>query len=157
MENQLHLWGSNGFIDTLPKNVFKKKTLKSSIAEIINDRTNPLWTLFLQVEEHYLNNDYTYQLLKRGTNIIYNERLNNVIINTFEFDIESLDWFILVKANDSVITINDLQVKIEEEFKEKILNIELIHVLEELKSIRLIYATENYSEIVTAINTNDVI
>lgn len=157
VENQLHLWGSNGFIDTLPKNVFKKKNLKSSIVEIINDRTNPLWTLFLQVEEHYLNNDYTYQLLKRGTNIIYNERLNNVIINTFEFDIESLDWFILVKANDSVITINDLQVKIEEEFKEKILNIELIHVLEELKSIRLIYATENYSEIVTAINTNDVI
>lgn len=144
-------------MDTLPKSVFKKKNLKSSIVEIINDRTNPLWTLFLQVEEHYLNNDYTYQLLKRGTNIIYNERLNNVIINTFEFDIESLDWFILVKANDSVITINDLQVKIEEEFKEKILNIELIHVLEELKSIRLIYATENYSEIVTAINTNDVI
>ena len=144
-------------MDTLPKSVFKKKNLKSSIVEIINDRTNPLWTLFLQVEEHYLNNDYTYQLLKKGTNIIYNERLNNVIINTFEFDIESLDWFILVKANDSVITINDLQVKIEEEFKEKILNIELIHVLEELKSIRLIYATENYSEIVTAINTNDVI
>lgn len=157
VENQLYLWGSNSFIDALPKSVFKKKNLKSSIVEIINDRTNPLWTLFQQVEEHYLNNDYTYQLLKKRTSIIYNERLNNVIINTFEFDVESLDWFILVKANESVITINELQTKIEKEFKEKILDIELIHVLEELKSIRLIYATENYSEIVTVINTNDII
>lgn len=157
VEDQLHLWDSNSLIDTLPKNFFKKKNLESSIVELVNNRINPLWTLFQQVEEHYLNNNYTYQLLKKGKSIIYNERLNNVIINTFEFEMESLDWFILLKANDSVITINDLQIQIEKEFKENILNIELLNVLEELKSIRLIYATNDYSEIVTIINTNDII
>lgn len=157
VENQLYLWDSNSIIDALPKNFFKKKNLESSIVEFVNYRINPLWNLFQQVEEHYLNNDYAYQLLKKDKSIIFNERLNNVIINTFEFDIESLDWFVLVKANDSVVTINDLQVEIEKEFKEKVLNIELINVLEELKSIRLIYATEDYSEIVTVININNVI
>ncbi len=157
VENQLHSWGSNSFMDALPKSFFKKKNLEASIVELVNNKINPLWTLFQQVEEHYLNNDYTYQLLKKERSIIYNERLNNAIINTFEFDIDSLDWFILLKANESVITINDLQSKIEKEYKEEILNIELINVLEELKSIRLIYSTDNYSEIVSIIDTNNII
>ena len=131
--------------------------LRKNVVELVNNKINPLWTLFQQVEEHYLNNDYTYQLLKKERSIIYNERLNNAIINTLEFDIDSLDWFILLKANESVITINDLQSKIEKEYKEEILNIELINVLEELKSIRLIYSTDNYSEIVSIIDTNNII
>jgi radical SAM superfamily enzyme YgiQ (UPF0313 family) len=157
VENYLHLWDSNGFTNALPKSFFRNKTLESSIVEVMNNRVNPLWDLFQQVELHYLNNDYTYQLLKKEKSIIYNERLNNEIINTFEFDIESLDWFILLKANDSVVTINDLQIKIENEFKKQILNIELFNVLETLKSVRLIYATDDYSEIVTIVNTSNIL
>jgi hypothetical protein len=53
-------------------------------------------------------NTHEYELLIGQENILYRERLNNIVINEFEFLESSLDWFILKKGNDSVTSITNI-------------------------------------------------
>jgi hypothetical protein len=95
--------------------------------------------------------------LKKNENIIYRERLNGEIVNEFEFDKSSLDWYVLECGNDVVTSLNYILSSLETHFETKFLNVEIFNVLENLISAHLIYASSDYSEIVTIIDINCVL
>jgi radical SAM superfamily enzyme YgiQ (UPF0313 family) len=157
LQKDLPNWNKNQFLNFLPKKYLKQGDINCDILEVTNRIFNPLWNDFQQIEQHYISNFYEYELLKKNENIIYRERLNGEITNEFEFDKSSLDWYVLESGNDVVTSLDNILSSLETHFETKFLNVEIFNILENLISAHLIYASSDYSEIVTIIDINSVL
>ena len=112
-----------------------------------------LWDNFKSVDEHLKTNKYHYQLIKNGNSINFVEKVNCDIINEIEFELEGdISWEILKAANSEILSFDLLRDKFSF-FKEE----DLISKIDELYEIGLIYYNHDKSEIVTIINTNNLI
>lgn len=119
-------------------------------------QVNPLWEDFKQTVSYFTQNVFEYKLYRRSENaVLYKELFNNHVINEFELD--ATDWFILETANSQVIHIEHLLDKIKKNIKSRFLDIEIINILENLKTERLIYISDDYLKIVSIINTELII
>ncbi|MPM40979.1 hypothetical protein SDC9_87628 [bioreactor metagenome] len=145
------------FIDLLLEKYLKNDDINHDILEVTSHQFNPLWNNFQQIEQYYINNFYEYDLIEKNENVIYRERLNGEIINELEFEKTSADWYILEKANDSVVSFDDIRNSLKEHFMMEFLNVEIFNMIEELLSAHLIYTTDDYSEILTIIDINNVL
>lgn len=158
LEKDLPNWNKNHFVNFLPEKYLKQGDINCDILEMTNRVFNPLWTNFQQVEQHYVSSFYEYELLKKNENIIiYRERLNGEIINELEFDKSSLDWYVLKNGNDAVTSLDNILSTLITYFEMEFLNVEIYSVLENLLSAHLIYASSDYSEIVTVIDISSVL
>jgi Fe-S oxidoreductase len=157
IKDELPNWKKHTFIDLLPEKYLKNDDTNHNILEVTSHQFHSLWNNFQQIEQYYINNFYEYDLIGKNENVIYRERLNGEIINELEFEKTSADWFILEKANDSVVSFDDIRDSLKEHFMMEFLNVEIFHMIEELLSAHLIYTTDDYSEILTIIDINNVL
>ena len=74
-------------------------------------------------------------------------------INELEFELDSIDWYILNQANNQVISYVELIEGIRANFDINIMDLEIMNTIEDLKLEGLLYVAEDYSEIVSIINT----
>lgn len=140
----------------LPTDYLQLDTKNTNMIGLTPIRTNPLWENFKQAESYFIQNRFEYKLYRKAENaILYKELFNNNVINEFELD--AIDWFILEQANSQVISIKFILQEIRNRIKKEFMEIEIINVLENLKSERLIYISCDYKEIVSIINTESII
>ena len=89
---------------------------------------------------------------------MYQEFLNKEKINEIEINKNSLEYFILEKANSEVISFTNLlnEIRSNEKFF-YFLECEIINMIEELKKEALLYVSFDYSELLTIIDIREVI
>ena len=120
-------------------------------------RFYPLWDTFQSVEAYYLKNNFKYQLLKHEDIILYKEYFNETPINELAFEQTSLDWYILTKSNSCVYSYNELLNDINSDFPNLPSSVDVIEIIEGLKGEGLIYASDNYSELVSIIDIDLIV
>jgi radical SAM superfamily enzyme YgiQ (UPF0313 family) len=155
VKNNRSEWKTNPFFKQYLPSGYLQNDLDADIISLIPIATNPLWDSFIQLEDYYRKSLFEYELLNTTDSIMYRELLNGNVITEFEFS--ALDWFILQVANDSVVSIEQMLYAIENSLEEKYLEIEIINILEELREEKLLYISDDYSEIVSVINTKLVL
>lgn len=150
-------WDTDCHLDRyLPLNYLKSDDKNVDTIEFSPLKTNYLWDNFKQVEAYFTQNRFEYKLFRKtDDSILYKELLNGTLIS--EFELSSMDWLILETANERVITIEFLLDAIKNSIKKEFMDIEIINILENLKSERLIYISNDYKEILSIINTQLVI
>ena len=147
---------SASFNQLLPINYIKDNDDGLEIFERIKGNYNILWDYFFKIEEYYLNNPFRYEIIKKNSSeIIYKEYHKGEVINILEFIQNSMDWFILKQCNHSIRSINELFLLYKSEYSNiPLKENELKETLNILRSEKLIYATTNFSEIISIINTD---
>lgn len=151
VENKLSDFMLNDSVAMLPENYIKKEALfDCTITEMIVPSEKSTWSRFTHVEGYYLRSDYKYKIFGKENSFIYKEYCLGEPINELEIEYSSLEYLILKNANQSVLQFRELK-RLITPFKEyeNITDCELYHLLEELKKEGLIYTPNDYSEIVT--------
>ncbi|MDR1552377.1 MAG: radical SAM protein [Prevotellaceae bacterium] len=143
----LNKWNIHLFSGLLPNNYIDKDDL-FNVFQFIESQQNLLWYHFIKVEKHYSTNLYEYDIIRYSNTIYYREFYNKSLINEIEFD-DSLYWDILSLLNYKVLSINDIQNHLQIDNNSK-----LYVVIDSLFDEGLVYKTEDYSEIVSLINTD---
>lgn len=135
----------------IPKNYLFNNDKENHIIELIKKEYNILWDYFANLEKHYIQNSYEYNLIRKNKYTInYIEYYNGEEINKIEFNQDSIEWKILQLCNSEVKSISNLQ-KVFEHTSDKN---DLIEILNALKEESLIYYNKDYSEIITIIHTH---
>jgi len=108
------------------------------------------WKIFQQVESFYKKHKYSYEILRNGNDLYYFEYKDKKLV--FSIILSELEFSILSISNDKVISLDEMLLILlktnPDITKEKIQNI-----LSELKKHYLVYYNENYSSIVSIIDT----
>lgn len=148
-------WPKSIFLERFIPSGYLKEDIYNDIVPIQVVNTNPLWDNFESAEEFYIQNSFEYLLIDNKDYILYKELQNGNTIS--EFELTQLDWLILRTANERVINIETLLDTIRKEISRDYLDVDLINVLEDLKTERLLYISEDYQEILSIINTTQTI
>ena len=153
MQNEKVTWMKNYHFDRfLARNYMKYMDDNADIIEYIKQNNSPLWKDFRTVEHHYLQNSYRYQLIKTEEGILYKEFINLLTIK--ELILDDLDCYILLLTNEVVLSVDSLLKSIRNYFGDNLLDLEIMNTLENLKTERLIYISDDYKEVVSVININ---
>src|SRR3989339_191069 len=108
------------------------------------------WFSFTNVEDYYKAQKFHYDILLHQNIVYYKEYLNELEINTIVFDepeyIETLKL-----ANNKVISFDTLKINLKSLFPE-ITDERITKIITDLKSVFLLYASDDYSTIVTVID-----
>lgn len=117
-----------------------------------------IWHEFTKVEKYFKENSFSYKIFDNDSYILYQEFLNKEKINEIEINKNSLEYFILEKANSEVISFTNLlnEIRSNEKFF-YFLECEIINMIEELKKEALLYVSFDYSELLTIIDIREVI
>lgn len=145
---------SRMFAYFLPQRFLLSKDEDLDIIDAYNTQVNPLWNTFIQTESYYLNNGFAYQLITHKSSVLFKEYFNGTSINELEFESDSLEWYILKAGNEKVISYTELLECVRKDIDQNVIEVGIINSIEELKSEGLLYATDDYKEIVSIINTN---
>ncbi|MCS2221621.1 radical SAM protein [Bacteroides fragilis] len=145
-------------VDLLPDEYIKSEDLhQCTIAEKIHCNEKSTWEHFSIVENHYLKSRYEYKIYAKQNSIIYKEKLNGETFNELEIDYSSLEYMILKKSNQSVLTFECLKKTISGSEYKNITDCELYNTIENLKKEGLIYTPNDYSEIISIADIDDFI
>lgn len=152
IETTFAQWKEGNYIlKLIPDQYLKNNDEYFFILERLKGSSNPLWEYFQKIEQNYLNNIYEYGLIKKDKNtIVYIEYYNKVEINRLEFENSSYDWQILSACNKEVQTLQGLYSACSQ----GITTIQIVDILKALKGENLIYYNNDYSEIISILNTN---
>jgi len=152
--NNLINWNSSPFYELLPNN-FINNSDRFILFDFIKKDYHVLWDFFEKYESYYIENNFTFKLIKNNSIITYFEMLNDNIINELDFEEDvSIHWMILEFCNNKVKTLeecSDLILK-----KHLLTKKQLYEIIEELRIEGLLYHNFDFSEIVTIINTNNI-
>lgn len=133
----------------LPDNYIDKSDKFNLFQDIVNDDYNKLWNIFETIENYYLNNKYTYQLIRQDSeSILFIELVNGEVKR--EIHLDKIFFSILSKCNDEVISYNLLESEVQDKYK-------LLLAIKNLKKEGLLYSNEDMSEIVSIVNTDNVL
>lgn len=109
------------------------------------------WRIFKECLSIYHENNYSYNIFEINGAIFYKEYCNGFDISTIGFS-DGIHWEILKCANDKVISLQELQdtlnqkhIPCTEEY--------LITALNDLRENYLLYCSEDYTHIISVINT----
>ena len=125
----------------LPKAYIKDKN-KHTLQFFVKPNYHHLWDDIENKEWEYFNNVHRYEISSLGDDFLYKEYRNDEIIESFVLD--QIDWKILCSANRNVISIEELPIEVNEQTKQKLIV---------LKQKGVLYYNDNYSSIVSVINT----
>lgn len=141
-------WNHSSNYDFLPTFFIKEEDRYSLLLDWTKVHHNSKWDLFAKLEKHYIENDYTYKLLSIGSQVLYREYFNGLLIKELEFDSNDDYWIILCLCNKQIQTIQSISEELTLS-KDKI-----SLIVQELSEEHLIYIDSENSEIVTIINTD---
>jgi radical SAM superfamily enzyme YgiQ (UPF0313 family) len=156
IQNNKNKYSSDMIISFLPQNYLKIGDEEYNITDAFSNHENYLWNHFFEIEKNYIVNIYEYKLFQKGLNIVYREYSNGLIIKELEFIGGSLDLFILEKVNSKICSFEDL-IKSYNMAVAPILDLEMINAIEELKIERILYTSDDYSEIISIIDISQTI
>lgn len=147
-DNRISEWSESSIYNLLPKKFISSEDKYTLILNFIKRDHHSLWDLFHKVEEHYLNNMYAYKLFANRNTIYYRELYNGLIVNELEFNKEETHWQVLDMCNKAVLSLkliaDRLGITIDE----------TKDAVNQLQSEALLYHSDDYSEIVSIINTD---
>lgn len=146
-------WEKHRMYHYLPNDIVEFDDNNLDILDVSCVKINPIWDNFVNVEGYYLSNCFSYELISYESSVIYREYFNATSINELEFELDSIDWYILNQANNQVISYVELVEGIRVNFDINIMDLEIMNTIEDLKLEGLLYVAEDYSEIVSIINT----
>lgn len=148
-ENELNKWNMNPLFKLLPESYIDVKD-RFDLFQFAKESHNQFWECFTGIEEYFKNGQYEYNLIKYTDKICYREFYNKVLISEFKFD-NPLDWSILKLANHKVVSLQYIRNNFYTMSKSIS---EICLSIDSLKKEGLLYCTEDYSELVTVINTD---
>ena len=147
--NLLGDWYGVGIFQLLPKKYVNDKTNKFDLFFHLKKTKNPLWKNFEDIEKYYLDNSYCYQIIEKKINTyLYQEYYNSTLIKQLELEKDALYWKILQLCNHKVVS----KQEIMNEFNDNLQEVE--NTIRELFDEYLIYANDDFSEVISLINTD---
>lgn len=129
----------------LPKNYLCKED-KIILLEHLKLSQNLLWNKFIEIEQYYKNQHYSYHFVNYDDKYLYKEYCNGTLINELEFDKDSIEWKVLQKADEKVVSLSELAAECHVEEKS------LVPIIDILFAERIIFHNSDYSEIVSVVN-----
>ena len=151
-KEQLKLYNINEMVYLLD-DVFKDIDKNKLLFMYRKIQTNSIeWNKFYSILKEYKENNYSYKFIKNNDNIHFIEYLNDKEIETIIFD-DPLYIKILKLTEDEICTFDSLFNKINSENSE-ITKDSVLEILNNLKSIYLLYYTDDLSQIVSTIFVN---
>ena len=109
-----------------------------------------MWDTFQNIEQHYINNTYDYQLIADKNNVFYKEFYNNTLIKEIEFEIDDIYYKILQLCDTNVLSKEQIKNNLHEERSKE--GETLSEVISNLGKEGLLYYNKDLTEIVTIIN-----
>ena len=109
------------------------------------------WEIFRQVESYYIKHIFNYRILKNNDIIYYFEYLDKELFTSLILD--ELDFAVLKTANDKVISLDDMLKKLLKTYS-SITEENIKEILTNLKKQYLIYYNDDYTEIISIIDTD---
>lgn len=145
---KLQLWDSTPMQEFMPLDLIKPD-YKYDVFLMQISKNNPLWRLFKITERFYQETQYSYQLREVDGVLIYSEFVNGKIFR--EKSLSAEEFEILSICDRKVISLSELhlQMKIEHTID----NIK--EIIKTLMGIGIIYASDDYEQIVSIIIMSD--
>lgn len=141
-------WIENPMVTLLPRNYLLEET-KIILLEHLKLSQNLLWDKFIEIEQYYINQNYSYFFFIHNDKATYREFCNDAKINELEFDMDSDEWLVLQKSNEEVVSLENLA----KECSDSEDNMKTI--IDNLTEERLIYHNCDYSEIVAIVDISN--
>ncbi len=110
------------------------------------------WYSFKVISNHYENSNYKYYLIKDENIVHYIEYNDKVKTNSIRFD-QPEYWDVLKLANDKVIGIKKIAEFLKENYQ--ISESKSLEIVKELNETYLLYCSEDFSKIITIIDTDN--
>lgn len=137
--------------DLLPENLIDFSDQYSVFGLTKDPDLKKLWDSFMEVSKYYETSNYSYYMLENGKSIHYYEYCNGLRINYIVFN--ELYWSILTIVNPKVISIKTLFNQIIKKFP-NVTREQLKGIVTELKEGYFLYASKDWSKIVSVIDTD---
>lgn len=157
MLNEIELinWNKNSYTTFLSPELLNH-TNRFQVFGFQNNRSQKdIWTLFENISNHYTQKQYDYKVFMDRTIPVFKEYYEGNEIKTIEFD-QPEYWEILKGLNNKVLSLTELKDKLNE-YKIHLSDNEIISKICELKNESLIYFNNDYSKIVSIIDTNTIL
>ena len=137
----------------LPQDYIKSSDKYLLCLDFVKTNQNKLWDVFKEIENYYKNNDFEYIILMNDDFIYYREIYNKVQVKELVFNKnESIHWAILEYCNYNCFSIESLKSFFD--LSQISTNDSVENILLELKDEGLIYCNDDFTEIITIINTD---
>lgn len=111
---------------------------------------NPLWNSFENADKYFLENRHTYQLKYNSDKIIVYENRNDILISSFEIEIRSVQYQILLLTNDKVVSLEWLHANLNN--YNRITKSEIMGIIDKFYDNGIIYHNKDFSEIVSILD-----
>lgn len=147
-KDNLKDWCYSSVYNMLPHGFINEVDKYDLILDFMKKDYDPLWDVFMKIESHYLDNQYEYKLFRIDNLIYYRELYNGLIINELEFNKDDIHWKILEQCNKQIRSIKELKENFEFITLDALQN-----VLYEIETEGLIYYNDDFTEIVTIIDS----
>lgn len=139
-------------MERLPKGYVRHDD-EFKIYQLVRKYQNPLWNNFVATDHFFDVHTFSYKLIVLSNNtIIYQERRDNIEVNTLSFERNGIHWKILMFYNEKVRSITEIL----EHFKATS-ETDIKDTITALYSQGLLYYSIFREECVSIINTNKII
>lgn len=146
-------WSIFSFSRLLPDNYIQNES-RITLLEFYQSSYNFLWDRFTKMEEYYRTQKYSYCIIPLEKIVCYREFCNGNRINELEFEKDEIDWKILKLINNEVLSIESIYEKLQIE-NPLITKNDIIKILDELATEKLIFHNSDYSENISILDITD--
>lgn len=153
--NRLTEWNQSHLAQFTPESYMPSEDKFILFFDFIKPEYNHLWDTFQQIEQHYIDNIYDYQLIIEKDSVFYREFYNNALIKEIEFDTDDIYWELLQLCDINVLSIEQITKKLGNKKSKE--GETLSEVIFNLEKEGLLYCNDNQTEIVTILDIHRTI
>lgn len=148
--DRLTEWGQSHLAQFTPESYMSLEDKFILFFDFIKPEYNHLWDTFQQIEQHYINNIYDYQLIIDDNSVFYREFYNNTLIKEIEFETDDIYWDVLQLCDANVLSMEQITKKLGNKKSKE--GETLSEVILNLEKEGLLYSNDNQTEIVTILD-----
>lgn len=153
--DRLTEWGQSHLAQFTPESYMSLEDKFILFFDFIKPEYNHLWDTFQQIEQHYINNIYDYQLIIDDSSVFYREFYNNTLIKEIEFETDDIYWDVLQLCDANVLSMEQITKKLGNKKSKE--GETLSEVILNLEKEGLLYSNDNQTEIVTILDIHKTI
>lgn len=153
--NRLTEWRQSHLAQFTPESYMSLEDKFILFFDFIKPDYNHLWDTFQQIEQHYIDNIYDYQLIIENNSAFYREFYNNTLIKEIEFETDDIYWEVLQLCDANVLSMEQIIKKLGNKKSKE--GETLSEVIFNLEKEGLLYCNDNQSEIVTILDIHKTI
>lgn len=148
--DRLTEWGQSHLAQFTPESYMSLEDKFILFFDFIKPEYNHLWDTFQQIEQHYINSIYDYQLIIDDNSVFYREFYNNTLIKEIEFETDDIYWDVLQLCDANVLSMEQITKKLGNKKSKE--GETLSEVILNLEKEGLLYSNDNQTEIVTILD-----